>query len=297
MAASHLRRAARVAALAGALVLVPASASFADTVVPNNQIVQGYQCLGTLCADGEPMSGGLFLLEKAGDTPGIRLQQTNANGFTPQTWDMGGNEANFFIRDLTGGSRLPFRIRPGAPTSSIDIGASGAVSTAGVVQQSLSGLTPTAPLDGDAALAAIRNLTISTYAVGGAAHALPDGAAFRAAFGLGASDSTLAPQDEAAIALAAIRALDARVTGISLTPGAKGDKGDAGAAGAKGDTGAQGAPGDLPSANARIAALEKTNAKLTRSVTGLQRQVRALIKGAKHKTRNTRAHAAAGNGR
>src|SRR5439155_3561427 len=48
-------------------------------------------------------------------------------GFTAQTWDIAGNEANFFVRDVTGGSRLPFRIRPGAPTSSIDINASGNV--------------------------------------------------------------------------------------------------------------------------------------------------------------------------
>ena len=59
------------------------------------------------------------------DTPAIRLEQTNAGGFTAQTWDIGANEANFFVRDLTGGSRLSFRIRPGAPTSSIDIAADG----------------------------------------------------------------------------------------------------------------------------------------------------------------------------
>jgi hypothetical protein len=62
-----------------------------------------------------------------GDTPAHRLEQTNASGFTAQTWDIAGNEANFFVRDVTGGSRLPFRIRPGAPTSSIDINASGFV--------------------------------------------------------------------------------------------------------------------------------------------------------------------------
>jgi Chaperone of endosialidase len=62
-----------------------------------------------------------------GNTPAHRLEQNASNGFTAQTWDMGGNEANFFIRDVTGGSRLPFRIRPGAPTSSIDISASGKV--------------------------------------------------------------------------------------------------------------------------------------------------------------------------
>jgi hypothetical protein len=61
------------------------------------------------------------------NTPALRLEQTNAGGFTAQTWDIAGNEANFFVRDVTGGSRLPFRIRPGAPTSSIDINASGNV--------------------------------------------------------------------------------------------------------------------------------------------------------------------------
>jgi hypothetical protein len=61
------------------------------------------------------------------NTPGLRLEQSGSGGFTPQTWDVAGNEANFFVRDVTGGSRLPFRIRPGAPTSSIDISAYGDV--------------------------------------------------------------------------------------------------------------------------------------------------------------------------
>jgi hypothetical protein len=61
------------------------------------------------------------------DTPAIRLEQNNTGGFTAQTWDIAGNEANFFVRDVTSGSRLPFRIRPGAPTSSIDIAANGNV--------------------------------------------------------------------------------------------------------------------------------------------------------------------------
>ena len=61
------------------------------------------------------------------NTPGIRLEQTSAGGFTAQTWDIAGNEANFFVRDVTGGSRLSFRIRPGAPTSSIDISGDGDV--------------------------------------------------------------------------------------------------------------------------------------------------------------------------
>ncbi|HXA15354.1 MAG TPA: tail fiber domain-containing protein [Thermoanaerobaculia bacterium] len=62
-----------------------------------------------------------------GNTPAMRLEQNSSGGFTAQTWDVGGNEANFFVRDVTSGSRLPFRIRPGASTSSIDISASGSV--------------------------------------------------------------------------------------------------------------------------------------------------------------------------
>jgi len=64
---------------------------------------------------------------KSGNTPTTRLEQDGSSGFTPQTWDIAGNEANFFIRDATNGSTLPFRIRPGAPNSSIDVAADGDV--------------------------------------------------------------------------------------------------------------------------------------------------------------------------
>ncbi len=69
----------------------------------------------------------LDLHVKTSNTPGLRFEQDNSGGFTAQTWDVAGNEANFFIRDVTSGSKLPFRIRPGAPTSSIDINAAGDV--------------------------------------------------------------------------------------------------------------------------------------------------------------------------
>jgi hypothetical protein len=61
------------------------------------------------------------------DTPALRLEQSGTGGFTPQTWDVAGNEANFFVRDVTGGSRLPFRIFPRAPTDSLSIAPSGNV--------------------------------------------------------------------------------------------------------------------------------------------------------------------------
>lgn len=57
-----------------------------------------------------------------GDTPALRLEQDGSSGFQPQVWDVAGNETNFFVRDATGGSTLPFRIQPGgAPSSSIHI--------------------------------------------------------------------------------------------------------------------------------------------------------------------------------
>lgn len=62
-----------------------------------------------------------------GDTPGLRLDQDGSVGYSPQIWDVAGNETNFFIRDVTAGSLLPFRIRPGAPTSAIDIAGNGDV--------------------------------------------------------------------------------------------------------------------------------------------------------------------------
>jgi hypothetical protein len=60
-----------------------------------------------------------------GNTPTLRLEQNGSSGFTPQTWDIAGNEANFFVRDVTNGSKLPFRIKPGAPDDSIFIAANG----------------------------------------------------------------------------------------------------------------------------------------------------------------------------
>ncbi|HEX4959301.1 MAG TPA: tail fiber domain-containing protein [Thermoanaerobaculia bacterium] len=62
-----------------------------------------------------------------GNTPTARLEQDGSAGFTAQTWDVAANEANFFVRDVTSGSTLPFRIRPGAPTSSIDVSSIGNV--------------------------------------------------------------------------------------------------------------------------------------------------------------------------
>ena len=61
---------------------------------------------------------------KSGNTPTLRLEQDGSSGFGAQTWDVAGNEANFFIRDASNGSTLPFRIFPGAPSNALTIEAS-----------------------------------------------------------------------------------------------------------------------------------------------------------------------------
>lgn len=63
----------------------------------------------------------------SGDSPTLRLEQDGSSGFTPQTWDVAGNETNFFVRDATNGSRLPFKIRPSAPTNALFIDTDGDV--------------------------------------------------------------------------------------------------------------------------------------------------------------------------
>ena len=62
-----------------------------------------------------------------GDTPTVRLDQDASSGWTPQVWDVAGNESNFFIRDTTNGSKLPFRIQPGAPTNSLCVKSDGKI--------------------------------------------------------------------------------------------------------------------------------------------------------------------------
>ena len=60
-----------------------------------------------------------------GDSPTLRLEQNGSNGWTPQSWDVAGNETNFFVRDVTNGSKLPFKIKPGAPDNAIYVAANG----------------------------------------------------------------------------------------------------------------------------------------------------------------------------
>jgi hypothetical protein len=63
---------------------------------------------------------------KFGDTPGIRLEQDASMGYSAQTWDIYGNEANFMIQDITSGG-YSFRIQPGTPTNTLTLRSGGKV--------------------------------------------------------------------------------------------------------------------------------------------------------------------------
>lgn len=60
-----------------------------------------------------------------GNTPALRLEQNASSGFAAQTWDVAGNETNFFVRDVTNSSNIPFKIKPAAPTNSLFVAANG----------------------------------------------------------------------------------------------------------------------------------------------------------------------------
>ena len=182
-----------------------------------------------------------------GNTPTVRLDQDGTSGFTPQVWDVAGNEANFFIRDVTNGSRLSFRIRPGAPESSIDIQANGDVrlqdwdlsrtNTNFTISPASGGVTTLdlddngnlilsgalteasdrnikenfADIDPMWVLKQINNMPIQSwnYIADGAEirHIGPVAQDFYSAFGVGIDNKHIAPLDANGVALAGIQAL------------------------------------------------------------------------------------------
>ena len=46
----------------------------------------------------------------SGDSPAVRLEQNNTQGWGEQAWDLVANESNFFVRDTTNGSTTPLRV-------------------------------------------------------------------------------------------------------------------------------------------------------------------------------------------
>ena len=182
----------------------------------------------------------LDLSLRATDTPAIRLEQSGAGGFTPQTWDIGANEASFFVRDVTAGSRLPFRILPGAPSNSLRIQGNGNIGigtdvpqaklhvagdayVAGTLTQlsSRSAKTNLVAVASDAVLDQLSRLPLWTWNYLSSdtqdRHIGPVAEDFYATFGFGTSAMQLAPSDVAGVALAASQALQREVAARDQT--------------------------------------------------------------------------------
>ncbi|MBC8117355.1 MAG: tail fiber domain-containing protein [Candidatus Saccharimonas sp.] len=66
----------------------------------------------------------IHLQVNASSTPTIRFSQT---GGTPYKWDLVANEANWFVRDSTGGSDVPLLVAAGAPAGALWVKADGSV--------------------------------------------------------------------------------------------------------------------------------------------------------------------------
>jgi hypothetical protein len=201
---------------------------------------------------------------KTGNTPTLRLEQDGTSGFTPQSWDLGGNEANFFLRDTTGGSKLVFRVRPGAAQDSIDITSTGVeIGVAFSAVSDASMKTDLVAVDPEDALERVAELPVSTWSFthdpSGSTHLGPTAQDFHHAFELGADDRHIAPLDAAGVALAAIQGLNSRLEAT--------------------DDALQKSDDNLQSENARLAArlaeVEEQNQELAERLANLERVLEA----------------------
>ena len=169
-----------------------------------------------------------------GDTPTIRLDQ-QGGGWSPQIWDVAGNEANFFIRDVTNGSKLPFRIKPGAPTDSLIIKENGFVGIGTYNPEAELHVAGDAVLEGylsersdmfakenfkmvngSEVLERLSEIPISVWNYkddeNKTEHMGPMAQDFYAAFGLGKDDTHIAALDVNGVVLASIQELSKTIT-------------------------------------------------------------------------------------
>jgi len=93
----------------------------------------------------------------SGNTPAIRFDQDGTSGWAAYAWDIGANEASFFVRDVFDSSTIPFRIQPGAGDASVLVRSNGGVnfgstSAAPTLQDGTIAQLYAASSDGDASM-------------------------------------------------------------------------------------------------------------------------------------------------
>jgi hypothetical protein len=151
-----------------------------------------------------------------GNTPTMRLEQNSSSGFTAQTWDVAGNEANFFIRDATNGSTLPFRIQPGSASDSLYVKPTGVeVNASFSAGSDVNMKTSLMPVDPHDTLEKVAQLPVTTWSFkddpSGSNHLGPSAQDFYQTFDVGHDDRHIAPLDAAGVALAAIQGLNTKL--------------------------------------------------------------------------------------
>jgi hypothetical protein len=273
-----MRRTLSVAAVAAAASLPAAAPAFADQVIADDLIVQGSECVGFDCVNNE--SFGFDTLRMKENNLRIKFDDTSNGTFPSNDWALQANEtpsggaSRFMLFDDTAG-RAPVSVFAGAPANALVITAAGEVRAARFLSQAVATENP-APADATGVLDALRtvDLSTSTLAAEPAAHRhlSPTAHDFHLAFGLGADDGTVAPADMAGVALAAVKALDARVSALHTVP--EGPVGPA-AVGPQGARGPQGPRGSV--ARWRIRRLERRNQRLKTRVERLEREMSEVV--------------------
>ncbi len=116
-----------------AALLSASSFNYADTVIPENLIIQGSACVGTTCADG--MDFGFDTIRLQSDSPQIHFVDTSISAAFPSTdWRVGVSggasalPASFFIMNATSETHV-LQI---SPDGDVALGA-GATPVAGAV--------------------------------------------------------------------------------------------------------------------------------------------------------------------
>ena len=98
---------------------------FADQVILDDLIVDGSECLGFDCINGESFGSDTLRLKE--NNLRIKFQDTSSSaGFPSNDWQLTANDSNsgggnyFAIDDIDGG-RTPFKIEAGAPSSALHV--------------------------------------------------------------------------------------------------------------------------------------------------------------------------------
>lgn len=150
-----------------------------------------------------------------GDTPTMRFGQTGELGWDPYAWDVGGNEASYFVRDATAGT-VPFRIESGAADESMVIDVDGNVSIVGTLSQGSSRFIKNIqPIAAETVLARLEKLEVSEWQYRNdtrqSTHLGPMAEDFYQLFALGLDDKHIAASDVAGVAIASVQALAKKV--------------------------------------------------------------------------------------